>query len=106
MRVLAIANQKGGSGKTTTSVNLAAALGERDRRVLLLDLDPQASASHWYRVQEAEGGMLDVLTEQDNLLDHARSTEVARVDVIPSSTRLAGIEKALAREVGAETILR
>jgi chromosome partitioning protein len=50
--------------------------------------------------------MLDVLTEQDNLLDHARSTEVARVDVIPSSTRLAGIEKALAREVGAETILR
>ena len=106
MRVLAIANQKGGSGKTTTTVNLAAALGERERRVLLLDLDPQASTSHWYRIQEAEGGLLDVLTEQDNLLDHVHSTDVAGVDVIPSSTRLAGIEKALAREVGAETILR
>jgi chromosome partitioning protein len=106
MRVLAIANQKGGSGKTTTSVNLAAALGEKDRRVLLVDLDPQASASHWYGIRNAGRGLLDVLTEQDDLADHVKATDVPGVDVIPSSTRLAGVEKALAREVGAETILR
>mgnify|MGYP003693711823 FL=1 len=47
MRLIAIINQKGGSGKTTTAVNLAAALGEQDRHVLVLDLDPQASASSW-----------------------------------------------------------
>jgi chromosome partitioning protein len=106
MRVLAIANQKGGSGKTTTTVNLAAALGEKNRRVLVLDLDPQASASHWYGIRNAGRGLLDVLTEHDDLFHHVESTDVPGVDVIPSSARLAGVEKALAREVGAETILR
>lgn len=54
MRTIAIVNQKGGSGKTTTAVNLAATLGERGRRVLVADLDPQASATSCGTFDERE----------------------------------------------------
>lgn len=106
MRSIAITNQKGGSGKTTTAVNLAAALGEKDRRVLVIDLDPQASASQWLGVKDAKRELLDVLTEATPLVDAVRATAVQNVDLVPSSAWLVGLEKALAGEVGAETLLR
>lgn len=106
MRTLAIANQKGGSGKTTTAVNLAAALGEKGRRVLVVDLDPQASASNWYGIRDAGRGLLDVFTDNGNLADLVHVTDAPGVEVVPSSAWLVGVEKALASEVGAETILR
>ncbi|MBI4644491.1 MAG: ParA family protein [Deltaproteobacteria bacterium] len=106
MRTLAIANQKGGSGKTTTSVNLAAALGEKERRVLLLDLDPQHSATAWYGVKNAGKGVLGLFVDGGEVLDFVQETQAPGVDLVPSSAWLVGVEKILAGEVGAETILR
>ena len=60
MHIYAILNQKGGSAKTTTSVNLACALAEKKNKVLLIDLDPQGSASSWLGCKKAEKGLFDV----------------------------------------------
>ena len=106
MRTIAITNQKGGSGKTTTTVNLAAALGVKDRRVLVIDLDPQASASQWLGVRDAGRELLDVFISDRPLVDALRPTASVGVELVASSAWLVGAEKALAGEVGAETILR
>jgi chromosome partitioning protein len=105
-RTLAVVSQKGGSGKTTAAVNLAAALGERGRRVLVVDLDPQASASSWLGIRDGGRGLFDAFTGNGNLADLVHLTDVSNVSVIPSSSWLIGLEKALAAEVGAETVLR
>lgn len=104
--MIALSNQKGGSGKTTSSVNLAAALAARKRKVLLIDLDPQASASHWLGHRDAGKESLEAFTGEGSVLDNVRPTSTPRLDLVPSSSWLFGIEKALAGEVGAETILR
>ena len=106
MEIVALTNQKGGSGKTTTAVNLAAALGEKGLYVLLIDLDPQASASHWYGVKDAGHGLLDVFIKNEYLADIIHNTNIKGVDIIPSSSWMVGIEKALVGEVGEETILQ
>jgi chromosome partitioning protein len=106
MRKIAVLSQKGGSGKTTTVVNLAAALGERKSRVLVIDLDSQHSATRWFSFDDGERGILDVFLGTANLATLVRKTEVPGVELVPSSSWLMGAEKAMAREVGAETILR
>lgn len=106
MRTIAIVNQKGGSGKTTTAVNLAAALGEKKKKTLVIDLDPQASASAWLGVRDGGRGLLDVLTGEAALSEIIQETEVLNVSLVPSSGWLVNAERALAAEVGAETVLR
>jgi chromosome partitioning protein len=106
MRCIAIANQKGGAAKTTTTVNLAAALAEQGRRVLVLDLDPQGNSTDWLGVVGAERGVFEVLTEQATLAEVVIGSGTAGVDVVPATRALQGIERALAREVGAELTLQ
>lgn len=103
--VVAIANQKGGSGKTTTAVNLAAAFVERNKRVLLIDCDQQANATRWLGCDESESDLLEVFTEKRLLEDIIQST-ASGIDVVPSSGHLAGIDRAMANELGCEMILR
>ncbi len=106
MRRIAIINQKGGSGKTTTTVNLAAALALNKRKVLVIDLDPQASTSQWFGTTTIEKGLLSVFTENTPLTSVITNTATPGVAVIPSSSWLMGLEKTLANEVGAETLLK
>ncbi len=108
MRTIAVVNQKGGTAKSTTAVNLAATLAEKKRRVLLMDLDPQHSATDWLLGVDADvgKGVFVVIGENGNVSDVAHETPMEGVDLVPSSSWLVGAEKALAGEVGAETILR
>ena len=106
MRTIAVAMQKGGSGKTTTAVNLAAALAERGQRVLVVDVDPQANATSWFGARDVGKGIFTCLCENGSIFDVLVRTATAGVDLVPASAWLVGAERALAAEVGAETILR
>jgi chromosome partitioning protein len=107
MRSIAIINQKGGVGKTTTAVNLSAALAERGQRVCLMDLDPQAHASLHLgvAVNDSRQSIYDVLTG-DARLSTVRVAVAERLWLVPSHLDLAGAELELASEVGREVILR
>lgn len=106
MRIIAIVNQKGGSGKTTTAVNVSASLGKEGKKVLLIDLDPQGSASLWYGLREKGKQLFDVFTEQRPLESAIVKTPYNNLDMVPSSGLMSGLEKALANEVGVENILK
>ena len=86
MRTIAITNQKGGSGKTTTAVNIAACLAEQGQRVLLVDLDPQASASSWLNVTSTGRGLTDIFTEDGVSLDGlVMVSSITGLEIIPAS---------------------
>ena len=106
MRSIAIINQKGGVGKTTTAVNLGAALAETGRKVCLIDLDPQAHATlHLGISPEKQLSLYDVLVDRASLAD-VRVEAAPGLHVIPSHIDLAAAEVELAGEVGREVILR
>ncbi len=97
-KIVAVANQKGGVGKTTTVINLAASLGQMKKTVLVIDLDPQANATSGLGVEPQEGRSLyPVLMGHAAIGDIITGTPVENVNIIPSELDLCGVEIEIAR---------
>ena len=107
-RMVAVCNQKGGVGKTTTTINLGAALAEQGRRVLLVDFDPQGALSVGLGIQphDIESTIYNLLMERDvTPQDVLFKTSVMGMDLLPSNIDLSGAEVQLVHEVGREYVL-
>ena len=104
VRTVAVMNEKGGSGKTTTTISLAAVLAERGFRVLVVDLDPQASASLWLG-RGREPGLYRAIAEKRDLEPFVRATAVAGLDIIAGSRELAAVDDLRGR-IGIQTALK
>src|SRR5512147_229584 len=93
-RIVAVANQKGGVGKTTTAINLAASVASRGHRVLLVDFDPQGNASSGvgYPRDRVEKTIYDALVGDVTLAEVIQPTEISTLFLVPSTTDLVGAE--------------
>ncbi len=105
--IFAIANQKGGVGKTTTAVNLAASVAEAGHETLLVDLDPQCNATVGLGLpKDAEPSVYDCLAEESTIADAARPTAFPHLSAVSATPDLAGAAVELPRMPGSETRLR
>jgi chromosome partitioning protein len=106
--IYALANQKGGVGKTTTSINLGAYLSKLGQRVLLVDIDPQANATSSVGIDKhsVQSGSYDVLLDIDNGAPNILTNPKLKISILPSSPALAGAEVELVDELARETRLR
>ena len=93
-RVIAIANQKGGVGKTTTSINLSAALAEKGKKVLVIDTDPQGNTTSGFGIEKnnIECTIYEMMIGECSVFDSIRKNIVERVDIIPANVDLAAAE--------------
>jgi chromosome partitioning protein len=107
-KIISIANQKGGVGKTTTSINISASLAVAERKTLLIDIDPQANSTSGVGIEPAEvkNSIYDVLSAQASLDEVIIPTKVPNLDIIPSHINLVGAEIELVNMPFREKILQ
>jgi len=103
-RVVAVANQKGGVGKTTTTINLAASLALAGQEILIIDTDPQGNSTSGLGI-ERQGGLYDVYSGICSLEDAVIPTEVEHLSIVPSSVDLLAVEVELVDRTGREKLL-
>ena len=107
MKIVAIANQKGGCGKTTTAVNLSACLAAKGKKVLLIDLDPQGSATTHLAISEFDNTMYEAMMGDLSLSQITKPTEIEGLDMIPADKRLGKAEMEIAgKSIARERILK
>ncbi len=107
-KVITVANQKGGVGKTTSSVNIAAGLGVSEVKTLLIDLDPQSNATQGLGVdpEEIENSTYELMIEKENIESCVTPTEIPFLDIVAANPRLVGAEIELVSVIGRESILK
>src|SRR5574344_539007 len=93
-RIIAIANQKGGVGKTTTAINLSACLAEAGQHVLVIDIDPQGNTTSGCGVMKdsIDNTVYEVILQEENIKDSIIKNVIENLDILPSNVNLAGAE--------------
>lgn len=104
MKTIALINQKGGTGKTTTAINLGSALAAKGKKVLLIDFDPQANLTYSFGIQPEKGSITEFLQGKQTLQTLLTSKE--ELDILPSSPNLADYEVSIVNKIGRENILK